>query len=219
MSLVLDSKRYIKADLQSEHTPPGFGQTVLVLFCTPVPALGDSDSWQMTMDFSSKLSRDFISHSVSTSNRAQHIPNSIHTSSACLQPPNTQEMRWGILRSLTQHSCRGRLRSLALVADDSSVIWTQTKKSLPQSSSCRTGGRKQLSTISWITGIKIFLAIALGYVTLKSWIEFKVFLYQERSHIRRLYSWKLKSSLKQEMHLLALLQNSARAKINISVTF
>lgn len=147
------------------------------------------------------------------------IPKRIQTSSACLQPPDTRETRWGILRSLTQHSCQGRLGALALVADDSSLIWRQTKESLPRSSSCRTGGRKQLPTISWITGINIFLATALGYVTLKSWIEFKVFLYQERSHIGRLYIWKLKPSLKQEMHLLALLQNSVRAKINNSITF
>lgn len=132
------------------------------------------------MDFSYKLSRV---HKLQCFHQ-QHgrlltatlaIPSRIQTSSACLQPPNTWEMRWGIVRSLTQHSWQGKLRSLTSVADDSSLIWTQTKKSLPRSSSCRTRGRKQLSTISWITGINIFLATALGYVTLKSWIELKVF--------------------------------------------
>lgn len=43
MSLMLDSKRYIKAGLQSEHTPPGLGHTVLGVFCTLVPPLGDPD--------------------------------------------------------------------------------------------------------------------------------------------------------------------------------
>lgn len=124
----------------------------------------------------------------------------------------------GILRSLTHHSCQGRPWSLTSVADDSSLTRTQTKRSLPRSSSCRTW--REETAVDYFLDYRDKHIFSYSFrLTPKSWMQCQRFLCQERVRLECPYNVKLKSSPKQDIHLLALLRNSLRVKINNRITF